>query len=115
MVSLKNLYYIGEFLVKVKNLKPSYHHEVLSTGRGILTNFWGCVFKKKNFFPKVGIRRDKVTWPGAKIQKTGEGMPNYDNNKQSGNLYIMVDVKFPRGSFAESREGELHPFSTSNL
>jgi len=49
----------------------------------------------------VHIHRDKVTWPGAKIQKQGEGMPNYENNKIRGTLYITVDVKFPRGSFSE--------------
>ena len=55
---------------------------------------------------QVHVQRDKVTWPGAKIQKSGEGMPNYDNNKQRGTLYITVDVKFPRGAFsAEKQEG----------
>ncbi len=50
--------------------------------------------------------RDKVTWPGAIIQKTGEGMPNYDNNKLKGTLFITIDVEFPRGSLpAETREG----------
>ena len=51
---------------------------------------------------QVHIRREKVIWPGAKIQKTGEGMPNYDNNKIRGSLYITVDVNFPRGTFSES-------------
>jgi len=55
----------------------------------------------------VHIHRDKVTWPGAKIQKQGEGMPNYENNKIRGTLYITVDVKFPRGTFSEQdTEGE---------
>ena len=52
------------------------------------------------------MKREKVTWPGAIIQKPGEGMPNYDNNKLRGNLYITIDVEFPRGSLPEeTREG----------
>ena len=55
---------------------------------------------------QVSIHRDKVTWPGARIQKSGEGMPNYDNNLIRGSLYITFDVEFPKGSFSESdREG----------
>ena len=38
---------------------------------------------------------------GAKIQKPGEGMPNYENNKIRGTLYITVDVKFPKRAFSE--------------
>ncbi|KAJ8983428.1 hypothetical protein NQ317_005893 [Molorchus minor] len=44
---------------------------------------------------KVSITRDKVTWPGARIRKKGEGMPNYDNNNLHGILYITFDVEFP--------------------
>lgn len=55
----------------------------------------------------VHIQRDKVTWPGAKIQKTREGMPNYDNNKLRGTLYITVDVDFPRGSFSEEKRDDI--------
>lgn len=33
-------------------------------------------------------------------------MPNYDNNKLKGTLFITIDVEFPRGSLpAETREG----------
>ena len=42
-----------------------------------------------------------MTWPGAKIQKAGEGMPNYDNNKIRGTMFITVDVDFPRRAFSE--------------
>jgi DnaJ family protein B protein 11 len=49
---------------------------------------------------KVLIKRDKVTWPGAIIQKAGEGMPNYDNNNVFGTLYVTIDVDFPRGVFS---------------
>ena len=53
------------------------------------------------FLLQVHLHRDKVTWPGAKIQKPGEGMPNYENNKIRGTLYITVDVKFPKKAFSE--------------
>ena len=51
------------------------------------------------FLLQVPVERKKVTWPGAIIQKPREGMPNYDNNKLKGTLFITVDVEFPRGSF----------------
>ncbi len=54
----------------------------------------------------MNLKRDKVTWPGAIIQKTGEGMPNYNNNKMKWTLYVTMDVEFPRGSLSEeTREG----------
>ncbi len=56
---------------------------------------------------QVHVQRDKVTWPGAKIQKSGEGMPNYDNNKIRGTLYITVDVDFPRRTFSDEEAGGL--------
>nr|CAG4646339.1 EOG090X07WF [Macrothrix elegans] len=45
---------------------------------------------------KVHIVRDKVTWPGARIRKKGEGMPNYENNNLFGMLYVTFDVAFPK-------------------
>lgn len=55
---------------------------------------------------KVTITREKVTKPGSKIRKKGEGMPNYDNNNLYGTLYITVDVAFPEKDFtAEEKEG----------
>lgn len=45
---------------------------------------------------KVRVVRDKITWPGAKIKKKGEGMPNYENNNAKGDLYITFDVEFPK-------------------
>ena len=47
-----------------------------------------------------------MTWPGAIIKKPGEGMPNYDDNTARGNLYITIDVDFPRGTFSDDdKEG----------
>ncbi|XP_059473047.1 dnaJ homolog shv [Neocloeon triangulifer] len=45
---------------------------------------------------KVTVSRDKVTWPGARIRKKGEGMPNYENNNLHGTLFITFDVEFPK-------------------
>lgn len=54
---------------------------------------------------KVHIIRDKITWPGARMRKTGEGMPNYENNNLHGTLYITFDVDFPKGELStEDRE-----------
>lgn len=54
----------------------------------------------------VSITRDKVTWPGARIRKKGEGMPNYDNNNLQGTLYITFDVDFPKNELSEQdKEG----------
>lgn len=44
----------------------------------------------------VKIQREKITWPGARIKKKGEGLPNYDNNNRIGDLYITFDVQFPK-------------------
>jgi len=49
----------------------------------------------------VSVTRDKVTWPGARIRKKGEGMPNYDDNNLHGTLYITFDVEFPKQEFSE--------------
>jgi len=50
---------------------------------------------------KVHVSRDKITWPGARMRKTGEGMPNYENNNLHGTLYITFDVDFPKGEIKE--------------
>lgn len=52
----------------------------------------------------VSIVRDKVTWPGARIRKKGEGMPNYDDNNLHGTLYITFDVDFPKQEFSEEEK-----------
>lgn len=56
---------------------------------------------------KVVISRDKITWPGARIRKKGEGMPNYENNNLHGTLYITFDVEFPKAELSsEDKEGK---------
>lgn len=54
---------------------------------------------------KVSITREKVTWPGARLRKKNEGMPNYENNNLKGTLYVTFDVDFPKGDMsAENKE-----------
>lgn len=56
---------------------------------------------------KVAISREKVTWPGARIRKKGEGMVNFDNNNLHGILYITFDVDFPKQDMTtEQKDGE---------
>ena len=49
----------------------------------------------------VKITRDKVTWPGSKVRKSNEGMPNYENNNAKGTLYVTFDVDFPKGELSQ--------------
>lgn len=61
----------------------------------------------------VTINRDKITWPGARIRKKGEGMPNYANNNLHGALFITFDVEFPKQELKdEEKEGT---FFCSNM
>ena len=53
---------------------------------------------------KVQVSREKVTWPGARIRKKGEGMPNYENNNLFGVLYITFDVDFPKNDLSEEEK-----------
>jgi len=55
----------------------------------------------------VNVKRDKITWPGARIRKKGEGMPNYDDNNLFGTLYITFDVAFPKGELSEADKKKL--------
>lgn len=55
---------------------------------------------------KVSVVRDKITWPGARIRKKGEGMPLYDDNNKRGTLYITFDIEFPKADLSqEDKEG----------
>ena len=62
---------------------------------------------------QVHIVREKVTWPGARIRKQDEGMPNYENNHKKGSLFITFDVDFPRNGFTE--EQKQRKFSVSDV
>jgi len=50
---------------------------------------------------KVHVSREKITWPGARVRKKGEGMPNYENNNLYGTMYVTFDVAFPKGELSE--------------
>ena len=51
------------------------------------------------------VKREKITWPGARIKKTGEGLPQYDRNTVFGDLYVTIDVDFPKSELDnEQRE-----------
>ncbi|MGH0143777.1 UNVERIFIED_CONTAM: hypothetical protein FKN15_000933 [Acipenser sinensis] len=52
---------------------------------------------------EVHILRDKITKPGAKLWKKGEGLPNFDNNNIRGSLIISFDVEFPREQLSEQQ------------
>lgn len=56
---------------------------------------------------QVQVTREKVTWPGARIRKKGEGMPNYENNNLFGTLYITFDVEFPKNDFTEEEKEKI--------
>ncbi|GAB0098545.1 dnaJ homolog subfamily B member 11 [Sergentomyia squamirostris] len=56
---------------------------------------------------KVQVAREKVTWPGARIRKKGEGMPNYENNNLHGTLYITFDVDFPKQEFTDEEKEDI--------
>ena len=48
--------------------------------------------------------RDKITWPGARMRKVDEGMPNYENNNVKGALYITFDIDFPKGALSDEQK-----------
>lgn len=55
----------------------------------------------------VQVTREKITWPGARIRKKGEGMPNYENNNLYGTLYITFEVEFPKGELSPDDKEEI--------
>ncbi|KAI1292324.1 DnaJ -like protein subfamily B member 11 [Halotydeus destructor] len=64
---------------------------------------------------KVELKRDKITWPGARMRKTGEGMPNYENNNLHGTLYITFDVEFPKGELSEEERNQIKSILKENV
>ena len=53
---------------------------------------------------QVNVVRDKITWPGARMRKAGEGMPNYENNNVKGSLFITFDIEFPKGVMTQEEQ-----------
>lgn len=56
---------------------------------------------------KITVSREKVTWPGARIRKKGEGMPNFDNNNLHGTLFITFDVEFPKKDLNDEEKEQI--------
>ena len=52
----------------------------------------------------VTVTREKVTAPGSRIRKKGEGMPNYENNNLHGILFITFDVEFPKSELTDTEK-----------
>lgn len=57
---------------------------------------------------EVQVKRDKITWPGARMRKPGEGMPNYENNNLRGTLFITFDIDFPKGELSQEQKDQLN-------
>jgi len=55
----------------------------------------------------VHVVRDKITWPGARIRKKNEGMPNYEENTKFGTLFITFDVEFPKGELSAEEKQDI--------
>ena len=74
------------------------------------------VYFWNNSHLQVHVKRDKITWPGAKMRKPNEGMPNYENNNVKGSLFITFDIDFPKGTLTEEdRQGNFEAlFCNSN-
>ena len=53
---------------------------------------------------QVHIVRDKITKPGARLWKKGEGLPNFDNINIRGSLIITFDVDFPQTQLDEQQK-----------
>lgn len=52
------------------------------------------------------VTSDKMTSPGSTVRKANEGMPNYENSKVRGSLYITFDVAYPEGKQLSEAERE---------
>lgn len=60
------------------------------------------------FLCQVHIVRDKITKPGARMWKKGEGLPNFDNINIRGSLIITFDVEFPQTQLDEQQKDGEH-------
>lgn len=63
---------------------------------------------------QVHIVRDKITKPGARMWKKGEGLPNFENNNIRGSLIVTFDVEFPQTQLDEQQKnGEQRPLASA--
>jgi len=97
----------GDLIFTIREMK---HAKFERRGDDLFTNITISLLDALNGFQmeiehldghKVHIAREKVTWPGAKIRKKNEGMPNYNDNTAKGELVITFDIDFPRGQLTE--------------
>lgn len=103
----------GDLVLQIR----TYPHEMFERrGDDLYTNVTISLVDALNGFEmdiehldghKVHLSREKVTWPGARIRKKGEGMPNYENNNLFGTLYITFDVEFPKGQIDDENKETL--------
>ncbi|XP_057304125.1 dnaJ homolog subfamily B member 11-like isoform X2 [Hydractinia symbiolongicarpus] len=103
----------GDLIFKIKELK----HKIFERrGDDLYTNVTISLVDALTGFDieiphldghKVNVHRDKVTWPGAKIKKKNEGMPNYNDNTKKGNLVITFDVNFPKGELTQEQKDSI--------
>ena len=100
----------GDLVLKIRTLPHSVFER---RGDDLYTNVTITLLDALNGFKmnihqldgrKLSVEREKITWPGAKIKKKGEGMPNYENNNIRGNLYITFDVEFPKTQLSEDQK-----------
>ncbi|CAH8444815.1 unnamed protein product [Schistosoma margrebowiei] len=91
----------GDLKFRIKQTKHNIFHR---RGDDLYTNITLTLLQSLNgyyvSFPhldghQVVISSDYVTSPGTIIHKPNEGMPNFENNKRRGSLYITIDVQFP--------------------
>lgn len=62
----------------------------------------------------VPVKREKVTWPGARMRKPNEGMPNHENNNQKGTLFITFDIEFPKRDLSPEQKSLLRQIFTES-
>ncbi|XP_052813549.1 dnaJ homolog shv-like [Mya arenaria] len=100
----------GDLRFKIKQQK---HGRFERRGDDLFTNVTITLVDAMNGFEMdiphldghtVRVVRDKITWPGAKMRKPSEGMPNYENNNVKGSLFITFDIDFPKGAFTEEQK-----------
>ncbi|KAI6184227.1 J domain-containing protein [Aphelenchoides bicaudatus] len=53
---------------------------------------------------QISVKREKITWSGARIRKQGEGMPSLEDNNKRGILYITFNIEFPKGELTEEQK-----------
>ncbi|XP_063412198.1 dnaJ homolog subfamily B member 11-like [Mytilus edulis] len=99
----------GDLRFKIKQIK---HRQFERRGDDLFTNVTVSLADALTGFEMeikhldnhmVNIKRDKITWPGARMRKSHEGMPNYENNNVKGSLFVTFDIDFPKGTLTNEQ------------